>query len=704
MADIINVASSAYNMAGERSGRPDYLKSQIIGNIMMPNDSAIGPTIVKSYGTSSALRIRRFLRWVQRDSDFQEHIGVTSGTLPGGEELYNSTNQAIIQEHIWTEAGYTIASLLNTVISRGEVSYWVLRHMTRWYWGQLYTYTYDFSMNVVTVTLLADNSTFTFSPVDYDPDELYLYVRYVTTDDHVFWSIYHKGTGSLDLDALFDLVTPELIGSFYPPIPFRFENNPVSEDSPNPALAAIYPTCRDAFKRAFGVSFDDVQEKIMDNPSIADIDYVYAVLAVAFNTNENSGKKYIYRFFEYLRTHANNHTADGEARWLADWESGRSRPSPPWKSIRVEAKRSGESNYRTDIKWAFLHENTGTGIPVVGMRRGDYRITYMGTALSPVYTENDGFNQKVALWWQETENTWRCLVITGLQYNNYVYVTQHTRVTAAQAILITDKDCDFLVPLHDVLYHDLPLVDAIQIGTSCSFLVFNCYVEDKEEWYESDWFKILVVVVIIAVSIVAAILTGGASLGVGGAAVAGLLTGTGLSAAAALILAAAVEALAGLLISFLISEVAIALFGEEWGPLIGAIVSFIFTFGMSVGSISEILTALTKPDVWIALGAATAGGVASYMQTQAVQIAENTAKLMEEYSEKNAEVQRMYNDLQSGGRGDIDPSIVNRYIMETSEKPSDFFKRTLATGSDIVDITLKQIENFAQINLQRTLP
>jgi hypothetical protein len=700
MPDTIAVASSVWNLAGDIARRPDVRKSHIISAIMTPNNSSIGVNIVKSYPNSNAHRIRHYLRWSQTDSDFQEFIGVTSGVLPGGDVL----DEAVITANIPVEAGYILSSLLISTISKGQVTYWVQQYIDKYHFGSIYEYTYNQNTNVVTVTLLESSTIETFTPVGFNFNSLYLYVRYNTTTDNPFWTIYKQGSGIPALDALFIGVTPELVGAFYPPIPFRFNNYPVNPDSGDHNLVKIYPTCKRAFKKAFGVNFDDVQEKIHDNPSLPEIDYIYAVLAVSFNTKENSGKKYIYNFFEYLLTHTDNHVESAENNWLANWEDGTSRPTPPWKAIKVESKRAGTSNYRTDIKWAFLHENTGSGLAWPWMQKGDYHFQTQGPPLSSVYTEDDGFNQRVALWYQETETTWRRLIITGLQYNNWVYVTQYTRVTAAQAIGTTGKDSPFLVPLHETMFSNLPTVDQLQLGTSSSYLIFNCYIIDEEEWYESDWFKVIVIVVILVVSIIAAIVTGGSSLGAGGAAIAGLLTGAGISTAAALVIAASVEVLAGILISFLISEIAIALFGEEWGPLIGAIVSFIFSFGMSVGSVQDILTALSKPDVWIGLATATGGGVAAYMQAEAKNIAESTAKMMEQYSQKTAEVQRLYDELNGGGRGDIDPTIVKQYILETSEKPADFFKRTLATGSDIANITLKQIEDFTKMNLQLTIP
>jgi hypothetical protein len=699
MPPAVAVGSSAYNLAGEPNRRPDFLKSQVAA-ILAGSPKSIGEAIIDGYKDSSAFRARQFLKWSQSDPSFLAHIGVTGGSLPGGNLDYE-----VIIDHVppWDEDEEPQLAWNDTYVGLADPSMWVVEHMTRYFPGDSYTYTFDPVSETATITRDGEDPFVLVMP-NYYPGQMYMYVHYLANPGlHSFWWIYRYGTGDAVLDAMIDAINPVAFGAFYPPIPFRYLNEAVAPDT---GLSDLYPVAKSAFRRAFGLRFDDVQEKILDNESIEDIDYVYAVMAVTFNTKEESGRKYIFKLVEFLVENTSNHTPAGKANWFIQYQEGTwPDMKPPWKSIKVESKIASVSDYRTDLKWAFMNLTTGSGLLKPGARVDEvwFEVLADPPGTYPATYDFLGFKQEVALCWQVTKDSWKKIVVTGLQYNNYVYQTDHTIVTAKAALEETAGDSEFLVPLHEGIFDSLPMVDRLQVGTSFSWLVFNCFEVDKAEWYKTGWFKVLLVVVILAVSITAAILTGGTSLGVGGAAVAGILTGSGLGLTAALIIAAAVDVIAGILISYLISMVANELFGPKWGPLIGAIVSFVFSFGMNMGSITEAISALSEPNTWIALATATGNGVAGYVQGQAIQVAEETAKMLQEISEQSAEVQRKYNELMGTSNNGIDLGVLNQYRSDLTERPADFFARTLVTGSDIVEITLKQIADFTRNNLKLEL-
>lgn len=719
MPPAVAVGSSAYNLAGERERRPELIKSHIMAQVS-GSPKSLGEAVVDGYPESSVCRMKRFLKWSKSDPDFLAKIGVTNGGIPAGGNL----DFEAILPHVppWDEDEVITLVWNNDGIGEGtsvgisDPEKWVKRYMVRYHRYESYTWTYDSVSNTATI-YREDEPGFVLHMGDYIPNDLYLYVYYLTDEYDgpqlaSFWWIYRYNTGNAVLDAMMiEAFGQTALGSFYPPIPFRFENQPVTADSPSPALVSLYPTAREAFRRAYGLNFDQVQDKIMDeeqNPNLDDIDYIYSVQAVTFNTRENAGRKYIFKLFELAYLGTSNHSPSGKLNWFIQWENNAwASQTPPWKSLKVESLVEAVSNFRTQIKWAFMNKTTGTGLLKPDARVDEVWFEVLPDPVTsrpyPSSYEFRGFSQEVALCWQETGDSWKKFVITGLQYNNYVYQFDHTVVTAKQALQLTDKDSEFLVPLHETVFNSLSLVDALQVGSSCSWLVFNCLEIHKAEWYESGWFKVILVVVIIAVSVVAALVTGGTSLGVGGAAVAGVLTGSGLGVVAALIIAAAVDVLAGILISYLIGMVANEIFGDKWGPLIGAIVSFVFSFGLNVGSITEAISALSSPNTWIALATATGNGVAGYVQGQANQVAEETAKMLQGISEQSAEVQRKYSELVGGVNNGIDLGVLNQYRSDLTERPADFFARTLVTGSDIAEITLRQIADFTRNNLKLDL-
>jgi hypothetical protein len=716
MPPAVAVGSSVYNLAGEPDRRPDMLKSQVIAQMTGVTPLCIGESIIRGYGGTGAFRMRQFLKWSKTDPDFLARIGVTSGSLPAGNLDFD-----LILEHTppWDEdeevtlilpTSTYMGSSYTTHVGSPDPSMWVLQFMTRYYYNEDYTYVFDPVTELATIS--RDGETdIVLHLVDYYPGQTYLYVRYLTNHEEglslaAYWWIYRYGGGDLALDAMIEGSHGVALGSFYPPIPFRYENDPVTADSPNLDLVDLYPTCKKAFRKAFGTNFDDAQDKILDegqNPNIGDIDFIYAVSAVTFNTQEQAGRKYIFMFMQYLVDNTVNPSEAGKANWFIQWEAGAwPDGGPPWKSIKVESMITGVSNYRTDLKWVFMNSSEGSGLlkPDAKVDEVWFEATDVVVVRPfPVTYDFLGFAQEVTLCWQVTKDSWKKIVVTGLQYNNYVYRTDHTVVTAKDA-LEHEGDSEFLVPMHEDIFDSLPFVDSIQVGSSSSWLVFNCYEVDKEDWYETGWFRILVIAAIVVISVAVAVATGGASLGPEAAALAGALTGAGLSLTIAVIIAAAVEVLAGILLAYIIGLVSTAVFGEKWGPLIGAIVGFVFSFGTNFSSISDAVNALGRPETWIALATATGNGVSGYLQGQAMQVAEDTAKMLEDMSKQTAEVQRKYNELTGGSASGIDLSVITQYTSELMEKSSDFLSRTLVTGSDIVEITLKQIEDFTRNNIR----
>lgn len=529
-------------------------------------------------------------------------------------------------------------------------------------------------------------------------------------------------------------------------MPFLSPPEPVEEG--DPSIIALYPTCREAYRQAFGEAqgFDRLQEKILDNKSIDDIDFVYAVFGVSLNVKENACRKYVYNFFKHLMTVTTTYTEAQESAWLVDYQKAidarkhwllwkhttetevgsgfkepKTLPFPavPWQSLTVHTDLAGVSGYRTDIKWAFIHEITSSepGLLKPGAKAGELWFEI----LPPPHTETSpfiegmnpvGFNQRIALCWQETNDTWRKLVITGLHHINYIYKDMVSITSASKAlekkfvfppgsmipVEVDGPESPFLIPLHEDVYRQMTMVDATQMATACCFLVFNCYNIHTSEWYESTWFKVIIIIAMVALGVGLALWTGGGSLGVVGGGIFSLLTGIGIPTTAAIILASVASSLGAMLVAWIVDKASTALFGDKWGPLVGAIFTTVLTLGLSAGSLTEAIELLSNSNTWLALGAATSTGISNYMDASARELAEDAEKMWEMYGEMTAEVERKTRELMSNSG--IDLSIVSRYIDELKEEPEHFLQRTLMTGSDIVELTLEAIENFADNRLK----
>lgn len=494
-----------------------------------------------------------------------------------------------------------------------------------------------------------------------------------------------------------------------------------------------------AFKRATAGDFYDVLDKINDNENILDIDYAYAVFGVSFNVEENACKKYVYKFFKNLMDTTGGFTLEEEEdwweafyeinaskkeyeEWIATQGSGPPEandldhpppsnpeyPTIPVFKLSVYSQHPDTSlNYRTEMCWTFMHEITGTGLGKAGAKKGDLWFEVLADPVSDLSTvagfELANFNQKVVLWWQDGHDTWRKLVITGMYHRNLIYKNKAVHITAKEA-LEDDEESGFIVPLHEDIYKAMGMVDMTQMATACCLLVFNCYEIHKERWYETGLFKVLLILFIIIVSIIVTVATGGAAgIGILGSAQS-VGTALGLSGTAALVAGAAINAVAGLIVSFIVTEAAVAIFGEEIGRIIGTFLAFIVTFGLtSFANGLEFTNLFTKPDGLIALTSAVGKGASDVMNVMAKNIQEDTIKLMEKVGKDLAEIQRKYNEEFAKWRA-VDPANIAQYISELTQKPETFLARTLMTGSDIIDLNLQFLHQFAELNTSLELP
>lgn len=552
------------------------------------------------------------------------------------------------------------------------------------------------------------------------------------------------------------ILSPLTVGDWLPIS--NLEDTPEPANNINPGLEDLYPICKKAFRKAFGSKYLDIQKSILDNDSADKIDHAYAVFGVSLNVKENACRKYIYKFFKKIIDQAPLPTEAAENDFYARYDVANGAeaiwfgwantflpfgiegfdppdrgvyPPIPWQTLKIESVHTGlpwnlfdsTSNYRTEIKWAFMREEFGTGKPVskptavrdeVWFETLDAPITDYH---EPDENDPDGFNQKIALYWQYEDDAWKRIVITGLQHINYVYRDMKVKITATEAldqnstfnkiaklvgvdVEYVDTESPFIIPLEEIIYDEMGMVDRTQMATACCFLVFNSYEIDREEWYETTLFKVIAIVLIIALTVVLTVTSGPVGLGVGGKAAFGVLVGAGLSTTAALVVIGIGNALIALLLSWLLQKGATEVFGDKWGPLIGSIVTTLLTLGLSAGSLTEAINNLTRAEVLISLSSSV---LTNYLQIQTQETLESMKSMLEQYSKKTEYLENL-SDKEFGNHTGIDLSLVSQYISELTENPDLFLQRTLMTGSDIVEITLDSINNFSKNNLKLELP
>lgn len=545
---------------------------------------------------------------------------------------------------------------------------------------------------------------------------------------------YKYQTGDAVLDAMFN--PQETNGQFFPYIPFRINNQPVT-----PALFPMfYEPAKKAFRKSVNGRFDKTLLDIEDNDDIAEIDFIYAMFGVSLNTIEDASKEYIYRLFQYLL--GSTYEDAAYVTWKADmdayklatdaynhWQTVQTdgpeddplygQPPPvvptppvmPARGIHIASGGIPQMNFNQVISWAAMSETTGVGQKRPGAKRGELWWDALSDEVFPNVVYNGSYVetgdirvQRVILNWQETDNSWRALAFWDLYHMNNVYNGNVVLTRAVEALIDTDES-GFIVPLHVDLYKQLSIVKSTQMSTACCYMIFNCYTINKQKWYQTGIFKVLVVVVIAVISV----FTGGASAGLLGTSL-GVGTSLGFTGTLALIVGAVANAVAAMILTQIITAASTQLFGDKIGGVIGAIASMVaIGVGTSVasgGSALDGFSNLLKADNILKLTEAAGKGLVEYMNGATMDIQRETEQYAKEGEQLQKQISNAYGDNIGYSRGLFDPLGLTDAATQLGFEPEtldSFLSRTLMTGSEIAQMSQTLLDNFTQVTLNLDL-
>jgi hypothetical protein len=666
----IYVSSTTYNLAGDEPPI-GYIKTVIASSVIFDNKSDLTGAIQQSLIKGPGMRMRSFLRWAKQ-GQFNAVLGMTGSQFVDASDV----DEAVVAAAI-PHTALEVVTVKSAVIAGGDYTYWADAYMYDNHPTEVeleYTVDYDSVSSVMTITLPLQvgqtvPTVYTETLTDFSSDSRYLYAEYTITSEAGVegpsqFLMYKENGDNLAFEEMFSLSKDG--GAFFPYLPIR-HNSQFLSPSHN---GSIYQQVKKGYKKAIqNGNIDELIDKIADNDSVGDIDHAYIVFGVSLNTKDNSSKRYLYQFFNYLYE---EYSGAGSV-------------------LRI----TGKLDYDMRIGWSNIQRYQGFGKFKPDAFAGEYHVTF-ANSFTYIYHQIDS-------------EYYEFLMIFGLNHENKIYKGKGVGISAQDAI--NDSEVSgFIIPLHEEIYRATGLVHATQMANANAYIVFNSYEEVKQKWYQTTIFKIILIIVIIVITVFTAGAGGGLAAGGGGVLGTAAAVGAalGFTGAMAILVGTLANAIAAMLIMKIIQAGATALFGEEIGAIVGTIAGIVaIAYGTSYSTgqpMGSMVGELTRADNLLKITASVGNAYADYLKSSAEGIQAKTNEMVQTYEAKVEEINAATAaNLGFGGEGVINPMSFTDVFLQAGENRESFLSRTLMTGSELASLSIEMLRNFADLSISTEL-
>lgn len=552
------------------------------------------------------------------------------------------------------------------------------------------------------------------------------------------------------------------LGQFFPVIPVRLANKWIQDAVPD----ELFKLVQRGYKKATsGGKLLKLQKKLTDDPEnqnvIDDLDYIFVVPGTSLLTVEDDALRCVFELFRISYKTERERGKPSFNDWLDDFQEAvdsekafidwtesenpifdqkperKPYPPNPMSSLAVRDL----AGFNVLIQWAGITYTTGPGLKKPNAKKNDCWVVAPGETItlngsitqsfehlySPSELENMGVNGRAKLakrdvvskvealdfYFQKTTTEWECFRVWGLVKHTRIHHLIATLHGPDAVLNRMDNEAEansFIIPLHRQIYKELKLVSYTQATLGILHIHINWYVKVKKKWYQSGIFKILVIIVIIVIAVYTGWIDANTigMLGSNGA-VGAAITGASAMTATAVIVGAIANAVAGVVVGAIVMKGSVAVFGEEIGLIIGSVLSFVAMNWQTIQSMSQtmsvstLLNQLTSPQMLTKLALSATGPVSNMLMANANSIMQDQKEMMAEYQAQIDEIKEM-SDQMFSRQNDVIEIISNALRNPLQTAPSDFFQRTLITGTDFADMTMDIVSRFSDISLTQKLP
>lgn len=526
--------------------------------------------------------------------------------------------------------------------------------------------------------------------------------------------IYREGSGNGTLDAMFQ--TSPASEDYLCFIPVRYRH--INVDSQEPAR---FDQHIKALRKVTGKPgkqiWDSLVQGLAASPSNDKIISAYIMFGVPTNTEDNSGRRYMFEFFDemYLQSPGN---ADKMNQFVAymqaiaawrkaqeDWRAAQTGDQEywPWETYPKEPTLTpvttlpeggvslnsgwGWYDFNYYLGWSGITKTFGTGT-YSGLKVGKVKVEGGPQIQWDVWGFPDDDGQQIVylrtekldcmqLTYQRTSNEWVQLRVYGIRHHHKINENYYNG--AGYSLSNYKIPSNTLIPLNYRILRDrLSLVHVTQLSCCSMYLVCNAYQETDLPWWASDAFQIVVWVVAVV------------------AAYWGDWTAMGWAE----YLQAMVSMLVAYAISRIVVDLAIKLLGKKVGAIVGTIVAVYLSgqassaMGGSSASAATLQGSMMSAQNLLLLTTTGMNAYSAYLQASTAEYNQQTANVVSEFEKRMSDITQAY--LEEFGPADAtSPAVIADAILHYNGEDLDtFLSRTLMTGSDIANMSLNMIGDF----------
>ena len=513
-----------------------------------------------------------------------------------------------------------------------------------------------------------------------DVNKNYFQAKYVVGGITKYWR-YQDDLGTHPtLDALFS-TTQDSLGKFFPFVYFRHKKKSVAKD-PN---SVEYKSSTKLMKY-LGMNYGDLAESINQNPDIDDVEQALFMMGVPADTTNEVEQRYLFDFFNRAYVESGGMVRSSSVKIAGLFSATSTTGRGAETSIVIEDARSKMTLGMTGL---YRHKKVGVIAPVG--RHSSECVVQKVTNTAIAYV--DGFDTVGSPYTWESKvpcHYYRKQLTAGIYEELQVYDLNMSYRVWKDYETTSDEDKKILlVPVDHSITENYSASDREELYARSFHYVFNSRVVTKIKWYQGAFFKFVLIVVAVAITIVTWGTDGGYTLG------AALAAGDYLYIAMtvlAFIVKSAIEAA--------VIKLFVKLAGVE-AVLVVAIILAMYGIYSSFDTAPAAGTATTSSAVkgapWsnqlLKISSGLIKEVGSYY-TEALQ------GLQDEYTDFLGQAKKQDEALQTAANLLKDTSILSPFVI-FGESPDDFFNRTCHAGN-IGIVAIDAIHNYVDIAL--TLP